>query len=179
MTQTFSTRRLAMMALFSAILCILGPMSIPIGPVPISMTNFGVCLAAFLLGPIDAAISVVVYLVLGIVGLPVFSGAMGGLGKVAGPTGGYLVGFIFLALVAGFFVIKWPKNVVMQVVGMVVGTIVLYAFGTAWFCIQMDMGVIKALGLCVFPFLIGDAAKIAVATLISVPLKKQLNRMQK
>ena len=117
-------------------------------------------------------ISYLVYLLIGAVGLPVFSGFSGGLAKLAGPTGGYLVGFIFLALISGFFVEKFSGNIVMAVIGMVLGTAVTYAFGTIWLCAQMHLTFIQGLYAGVIPYLPGDAAKIVIAIIVGSAVKK-------
>ena len=98
-----STRQMTIIALMTAVTCILGPLAIPLpfSPVPISFTNLAIYFSIFVLGTYSATVSYLVYLLIGMVGLPVFSGFAGGFGKMAGPTGGYLVGFIFMALIAG------------------------------------------------------------------------------
>lgn len=173
-----TTYQLIVTALFAAIMCIAGPLSVPIGPVPISLTNLVIYIAVFLLGTKTGTLSYVIYLLLGAVGLPVFSGYAGGLGKLAGPTGGYLIGFIPMALICGIVVKMWgtqsKTNYVLLFVGMALATIVAYALGTAWFVYQMQVDVWYALTICVFPFLIGDAAKIIIAILLGSNLKKRL-----
>ena len=111
-TKRLSTRKLVLIALMTAITCIFAPMAIPIpvSPVPISLTNLVIMISIYVLGFKDATISYIVYLLLGLVGLPVFSGFTGGLGKLAGPTGGYLIGFIFLALIAVRWQISKEQN---------------------------------------------------------------------
>lgn len=174
MNQINRTYQLAVAALFAALLCILGPLSLPIGPVPISLATLIVYLAAYILGPKLGTISCAVYLLLGLVGLPVFSGYAGGIGKLAGPTGGYLIGYIPLAFIAGLFVIKGKGKIPMAALGMVVGTAVLYLLGTIWFVMQMDYSVGQALAVCVVPFLLGDAIKIVVAVLLGGTVRKRL-----
>ena len=146
-TKRLSTRKLVLIALMTAITCIFAPMAIPIpvSPVPISLTNLVIMISIYVLGFKDATISYIVYLLLGLVGLPVFSGFTGGLGKLAGPTGGYLIGFIFLALIAGLFVDKFPKNRILAVVGMLIGMAITYIFGTEWLAIQLKMAFVAAL----------------------------------
>ena len=102
-TKKMSTRQMTFIALMTAVTCILGPLSIPLpfSPVPISFTNLAIYLSLYVLGLNGATISYLVYLLIGMVGVPVFSGFSGGFGKLAGPTGGYLIGFIFLTLIAG------------------------------------------------------------------------------
>ena len=92
-----TTYQMAVTAVMAAVLCVLGPLTVPIGAVPISLANFVICLTAWLLGPKFGTLSVVIYLVLGAIGIPVFSGYGAGLAKLAGPTGGYLVGYLLLA----------------------------------------------------------------------------------
>lgn len=168
------TYQLASAAIFAALLCILGPLSLPIGPVPISLATLIVYLAAYILGYKLGTISCIIYLLLGLVGLPVFSGYAGGIGKLAGPTGGYLIGYIPLAFITGLFVIKGKGKLLAAVAGMVLGTAVLYLLGTIWFVLQMDYSVGQALAVCVIPFLLGDGIKIVIAALFGGTVRKRL-----
>lgn len=179
-TNKFSTRRLVLIALITAITCIFAPLAIPIpvSPVPISLTNLVIMISIYVLGFKDATISYVVYLLLGLVGLPVFSGFTGGIAKIAGPTGGYLVGFIFLTLIAGLFVEKFPQNRVLAVVGMVIGMAITYIFGTEWLAIQLKMTFVAALSVGVIPYLAGDAVKIIIAIIVGPALRSRLSKMQ-
>ena len=101
-----TTYQMAVTALMAAALCVLGPLSVPIGAIPISLSNFVICLTAWLLGPKFGTLSVAVYLLIGLVGVPVFSGYGAGIAKLAGPTGGYLVGYLLLAFIGGLFIEK-------------------------------------------------------------------------
>ncbi len=179
-TKKLSTRKLVLIALMTAITCIFAPMAIPIpvSPVPISLTNLVIMISIYVLGFKDATISYIVYLLLGLVGLPVFSGFTGGLGKLAGPTGGYLIGFIFLALIAGLFVDKFPKNRILAVVGMLIGMAITYIFGTEWLAIQLKMSFVAALSVGVIPYLAGDAVKIIIAIIVGPVLRSRLSHMQ-
>ena len=183
-TKRLSTRKLVLIALMTAITCIFAPMAIPIpvSPVPISLTNLVIMISIYVLGFKDATISYIVYLLLGLVGLPVFSGftckLTGGLGKLAGPTGGYLIGFIFLALIAGLFVDKFPKNRILAVVGMLIGMAITYIFGTEWLAIQLKMSFVAALSVGVIPYLAGDAVKIIIAIIVGPVLRSRLSHMQ-
>ena len=161
-------------ALMAALMCVLGPMSIQIGPIPVSFTNLVIYLAVYLLGMKGATISYLVYLLLGAVGMPVFSGFAGGLGKLAGPTGGYLIGFIFMALICGFVMEKSHANAVITILGMIAATLVDYVFGTIWFALQMQCEVWYALTVCVFPFLLVDLAKILIATVLGKTIRVAL-----
>ncbi len=180
-TKRLSTRKLVLIALMTAITCIFAPMAIPIpvSPVPISLTNLVIMISIYVLGFKDATISYIVYLLLGLVGLPVFSGFTGGLGKLAGPTGGYLIGFIFLALIAGLFVDKFPKE---QNPGRCryahrYGDHLL-SFGTEWLAIQLKMSFVAALSVGVIPYLAGDAVKIIIAIIVGPVLRSRLSHMQ-
>jgi biotin transport system substrate-specific component len=169
---------LTVCALMAAVMCVLGPISVPIGAVPISLTNLAVCLAVCLLGTKWGTASVGVYLLLGVCGMPVFSGYTGGLAKLAGPTGGYLIGFLFMAAIGGVFLSRFHGHVGGTLVGMALGVLVSYAFGTAWFIFQTQCTLAYALTVCVLPFLLWDAAKITVATLVGQLIRRQLIRAQ-
>ena len=149
---------------------------IPISPVPISLTNLVIFFMAYILGMKLSVASYVLYLLLGTVGLPVFSGFTGGVGKLLGPTGGYLIGFIFLAAIAGFFVEKFPAKIYMHVVGMIIGMAICYIFGTAWLAGQLGMSFVAALGVGVIPYLPGDTAKIIIAIIAGPQIRKAVSR---
>lgn len=172
------TYRMAMTALMAAVTCVLAPMAIPIGPVPISFTNLAIYLSLYLLGWKRGTVSYLVYVLIGAVGVPVFSGFTGGLGKLAGATGGYIVGFIPMAVIAGLVIDRY-RNRGLQLAGMIVGTAVCYAFGTAWFLTVYartagPVGLWAALGMCVFPFVLPDLAKLALALALSRRLAGRL-----
>ena len=167
------TYTIATTAVMTAVLCILSPFSIPIGPVPISLATLVVCLAAYVLGWKMGTVSVCIYLLLGLIGLPVFSGFSGGVTKLVGPTGGYLIGYAILAAVVGL-VIEHTGNRVFHFIGIVIGTALLYALGTAWFCFVMDCDLGYAMGLCVLPFIPGDIAKTVIAVILGPILKERL-----
>ena len=158
-----SVKTMTMCAIMAALMCILGPMSIPIGAVPISFTNLVIYLTVYLLGAKKGCISYLIYMLLGVAGLPVFSGYTGGIAKLAGPTGGYLVGFILLALISGIVLEKTNRNIVWSFVGMVAGTAIAYLFGTVWFVIQAQCTVGYALSVCVMPFIPFDLLKMVIA----------------
>ena len=162
-------------AVMTAVTCVLAPMSIPIGPVPISFTNLAIYLSLYLLGWKMGTVSYLMYLLIGAIGVPVFSGFSGGLGKLLGPTGGYIIGFIPMAIISGLVIEKY-NNRIFQFVAMVLGTAVCYALGTAWFCVIMDVGIAAALGMCVIPFIPGDIAKIILARMVGPVLRNRLRK---
>lgn len=175
MSKTFSVQKMAIIALMTAILCILAPISIPvfISPVPISLGVLAIYLTAYVLSPLDATISVIIFILLGTFGLPVFSGYSGGLSKLVGPTGGYIIGFLFTVYISSLF-IHMKKGIIFDVVGMITGLALCYILGTIWFSYQQGKGFIASLLLCVVPFLIGDAIKIIVAVILGTQLNKRL-----
>ena len=160
----FTIQQIAMIAVMTAVTCVLAPLSIPIGPVPIS-----------LLGWKKGTISYLIYLLIGLVGIPVFSSFTSGPGKLFGPTGGYLIGFIPLALIAGFFIDHFRNKKALCFLGMILGTAVCYALGTAWLAVQAHMGFQAALMAGVIPFLPGDFIKMILALLIAPQIRKQLD----
>jgi biotin transport system substrate-specific component len=129
--QKITTKSIALIALMTAVTCVLAPLSLPIGPVPISLTNLAIYFALYILGMKKGTISYIVYLFIGLVGVPVFSGFTGGPAKLIGPTGGYLIGFVFMAMIAGIFIDKFKGKMFPSMVGMILGTLVCYGFGTA------------------------------------------------
>ena len=174
-----STKNLVLVGLMTAITCILAPFSIPIpiSPVPISLTNLVLYISIYILGWRLAVLSYTVYVFLGFVGLPVFSGFAGGPSKIAGPTGGYLIGFFFLIVIAGIFIEKFERNKVLCITGMALGTIVCYLFGTLWLSAQLSMTFIHGLAIGVFPYIIGDSVKIIIALLFAPMLKARLKKI--
>ena len=169
-----TTYQMAVTAVMAAVLCVLGPLTVPIGAVPISLANFVICLSVWLLGPKFGTLSVAIYLVLGLVGIPVFSGYGAGLAKVAGPTGGYLVGYLLLAFIGGLFIEKSKGQPVVSAVGLILGDAACYVLGTAWFVFQMKCELSHALAVCVYPFLLLDLAKIVVSCVVGALLRKRL-----
>ena len=183
-----NTRRMALCALMAAVFCVLAPISIPIGPISITGGTLAIYLTAYLLGGVWGAAATLVYLLLGFAGLPVFSNYMGGAARLAGPTGGYLVGYLPMVLLAGL-VIQWPAHrfdgmgragialtLAVQLAGMAAATAVLYAFGTAWYCVQAGVGLQTALAACVIPFIPCDLIKMAAALAVGMPVRNRLEQ---
>jgi biotin transport system substrate-specific component len=163
-------KRMVYAALMAALTAAGAYIAIPVGPVPIVLQNLFIMLAGLLLGGRWALISVGVYLLAGAVGLPVFAGGTGGIGKFVGPTGGYLMGFAAAAYLIGLISECGRGRVAIDVLAMVAGTLVIYTFGVAWLKVVTGMSFSTAFGVGMFPFLIGDAFKIAAA----VPIAKAL-----
>lgn len=166
---------IAYIGLGAALIAICSWLKIPL-TIPITLQTMGVCLVAGLFGAKRGTIATLVYILIGAIGIPVFSGFTGGVGVLMGTTGGYIIGFIFTALIVGITADKTNKLWAM-VLAMVIGILVCYAFGTAWFAYvyaksNTAASLATILGWCVFPFLIPDAIKIAIAAILCKSLKK-------
>ena len=171
-----TTRDKVFTAVFAAVLCAVSPFVIWIGPVPLSLATFAVYLAASVLYWKYGALSVVLYVALGLIGLPVFSGFTSGLPKLVGPTGGFLVGYIAMALVIGLIVTRNAHKKWIYPVAMALGTVVLYVCGLAWFMYSTGSTLPASLMACVVPFLPGDAVKIILASIIVPRLRTVVDK---
>ena len=164
---TWRTVDLAYTALFAVLLAVCAWISVPL-PVPFTLQTFAIFAALGVLGGRRGTWAVAVYLLLGAVGLPVFSSFQGGLGALLGTTGGYILGFLALALVYWMVTALLGERMPVMAAAMVLGLVMCYAFGTAWFVILYTrttgpMTVGAALSMCVLPFVIPDLIKLALA----------------
>lgn len=185
--KTYSkTTYLVLCGLFAAITAVCSFITIPLGftPVPVNLGTLAVFLTGGILGRKYGTISLAVYVFLGAVGVPVFAGFRGGLGVLAGPTGGYIIGYIAAAFLIGLiidrlFAKRTERNTMTETllcaVAMAAGLVICYALGTAWFMISTHTGLWASLVSCVIPFLIGDAIKIIVAAILVRKLRPILN----
>lgn len=167
-----ATKSIVYTAMFAALICVCSILSIPIGAVPVTLQTFAVCAAVAFLGGRRGTICVMIYLLLGAVGLPVFAGMTGGFGMISGPTGGYLIGFLLTACITGFAADKLGRRIVPLILWMSLGVLACYIIGTVWFMLVTGMNLGVSLGYCVIPFLIPDAVKIAAAALLVNRLDK-------
>ena len=170
-----NTNDAAMIALCAAVMAVCSWISIP-AAVPFTMQTFGVFLAVGLLGGRNGTLAVLVYILLGAAGLPVFSGFSGGIGHLFGATGGYIIGFVFSALVMWLAESLFGKSNKVLIASMIAGLLVCYAFGTAWFMVVYardsgSIGLVTALSWCVFPYIIPDALKILLAAVLTRRLR--------
>ena len=173
-------KNIALIGIMAAVCCVLGPWKIPIGPVPITLQVMAVCLSAYVLGAKRGALAVLVYVLLGLIGLPVFAGGSGGVADLFGPTGGYIIGFIFMAFISGLFIERFGvKQIYFHVIGLLLGLIVCYLFGTVWFTVVNTKGInfTQALGYCVYPFIPFDVAKIVISIILGNALKQALHKI--
>ena len=161
---------MAYIAMFAVVMAVCAWISIP-AAVPFTLQTLGVFLAVGMLGGKRGTLAVLIYLLLGAVGMPVFAGFNGGLGYMLGSTGGYIVGFLLSALTMWGFEAMLGRKTWVLAVSMVLGLAVCYAFGTAWFMVVYAkntgaIGLMTALGWCVIPYIVPDLVKIALALLL-------------
>lgn len=172
-----TVKELTIAAVLTAITCVLAPISIPIGTVPISLGVFCILLIGAMLPPHLAVMSVLVYIMLGTVGVPVFSNYEGGFQKLIGPTGGFLFAYPFMVLIISFAAILFKrKKVISLCLGMILSLVVMYTFGTAWFVIITRSTVKNALIVCVAPFILVDLLKMVCAAALSTAINKALSK---
>lgn len=176
---TMTTKRMTRIALCAALLAPCAWLSVPTQP-PFTMQTFGVFLTLLLLDAKDGTIAIGLYILLGALGVPVFSGFNGGMGVIMGPTGGYIVGFLLICLIFGLLCGR-GVGLWLKALALLLGLAVCYAFGTLWFVkIYGDMkgpiSMLSALSMCVFPFIVPDLAKLALALWAGKRLGKYSNK---
>ncbi len=170
-------RRMVYAAMFGALTAIGSLIVIPLQPLPITLQTLFTGLAGVLLGGYTGALSQVVYVLLGVIGLPVFAGGKAGLGTLMGPSGGYLIGFIVAAYVIGKIVeVRKEPGLAWIGLSLVVGNLVIYALGVAQLSLVAHISITKALLVGVVPFLFGDLLKLVAAALIALKLRNKISR---
>lgn len=167
-------------ALFAALTAVLGLISVPLpfSPVPVSGQSLGIMLAGSVLTTRQAFFSVLTFVLLGAVGVPVFSGLTGGLGVVLGPRGGYYAGFLVGAVVISLLKGKSESIWRLALANSLGGIIVVYFFGVLWLSFATGMGLEKAFMAGALPFIPGDVAKVCIAAFLGVAINKRLQRFQ-
>ena len=174
------TYDLVYISMFTVLIAICSWISIP-AAVPFTLQTLGVFLAVGILGGKRGTIAVLVYILLGAIGIPVFAGFSGGIGVLTGTTGGYIVGFLASPLVMWGMERVLGKGKIVQIVSMFLGLLACYAVGTLWFMTVYthqtgEIGILAVLGWCVFPFIIPDILKIALAVVLTGRLKGAIRR---
>lgn len=178
----FSTMEIILVGLFSALMAVCSWISIP-APAPLSpftLQTFAVFCTLEILGGKRGFFSILAFVLLGAVGVPVFAEFSGGLGVLFGTTGGYIIGFLFSALLYWAIEAFFGRKLWVRIVSLILALLVCYAFGTVWFVIVYSMGnasigIGTALMWCVVPFILPDAAKLALAMLIAGAVKKRVS----
>lgn len=176
-TDSNKTRDIVYMSVFTAMISICSWISIP-ASIPFTLQTMGVFTTVGLLGGKRGTLTVLTYILLGAIGIPVFAGFTGGVSVLLGTTGGYIMGFLLSALLMWGIETIMGRNQIVLAFSMVAGLIVCYVFGTAWFMLIYTqhsgvIGLSTVLGLCVIPFIIPDLIKIGVALFLTNRLKKR------
>ena len=174
------TYDLVYVSMFTVLIAICSWISIP-AAVPFTLQTLGIFLAVGILGGKRGTMAVLVYILLGAIGIPVFAGFSGGIGVLTGTTGGYIVGFLASALVMWGMERAFGKGKKIQIFSMLLGLLACYAVGTLWFMVVYthqtgEVGILAVLGWCVFPFIIPDLLKIALAVILTGRLKGVIRR---
>lgn len=171
------TQRIVLAALFAALMAVCSQIQIPLPMVPINLALFAVHLCGALLGAKWGALSISAYVLLGLVGAPVYAGFASGPAALFGKTGGYILGYILSAFLVGLLSRRIGFTFKGLCLSMLVGVVACYAFGTVWFMAVTGLNLMTSLAYCVIPFLPGDAVKIVLAALLALRLKKPLQAL--
>ena len=176
-TGKWTARDLTLMGMMTAVLAVCAWITIPF-TIPFTMQTFGVFITLRLLGGRKGTAVIGLYILLGIAGVPVFSGFGAGIGVLAGPTGGYIAGFLLTGLLYG--AVKKRRNTRRKEnLALAAGLLICYLFGTIWFCVfkgnaGSPVGFLQVVSICVLPYLVPDAAKLLLADQIAVRVKKMI-----
>ena len=171
------TQRIVLAALFAALMAVCSQIQIPLPMVPINLALFAAHLCGALLGAKWGALSISAYVLLGLVGAPVYAGFASGPAALFGKTGGYILGYILSAFLVGLLSRRIGFTFKGLCLSMLVGVVACYAFGTVWFMAVTGLNLMTSLAYCVIPFLPGDAVKIVLAALLALRLKKPLQAL--
>ncbi len=167
------TKNMVLCALLAALMAVLSQIVVPFGPVPFNLGVLGAFLAGMLLLPLWACASMGTYLLLALVGMPVLAGMQGGPGALFGKTGGYIIGYIAIALLTSVAVNKSDKTA-LHISAMLLGLLICYALGTAWFMFITKLGIAESLAYCVLPFVIPDLIKMFTSYILGKNIKRML-----
>ena len=175
MKPSWSARALTEVALSAALLVVCSLISIP-AAVPFTLQTFGVFVILIILGGKKGSLGILLFILLGLIGLPVFSGGRGGPAALFGPTGGYILGFLLTCLCYFLYERLRRESLLLQTIGLLTGLALCYAFGTAWFIrvYTAEITLSRALALCVWPFILPDFIKLALALLVGRRVRKAL-----
>lgn len=169
-----NTKELVVSSLFSSITAILAQISIPLLEISFTMQIFAASLCGLVLGKRLGFISQIIYILLGTIGLPVFTHFRGGIGMLLGPTGGFILSFPMIAFVVGYFSEKF-KSTLGIMFGMISSLLISYTIGALQFCLVTNSNFIKGLTVCVLPFIIVDIIKLSLAMLVGKSISKRIN----
>ena len=159
--------KIVLCGIFAAFTCICAMISIPFGVVPINMAHIAIFISAWILGPSLALVSQFVYIFLGILGLPVFSGFTAGVGHILGPTGGFIIAYPLVAWISAIlFKSNKFKGLVGIIIGVCIGWLLEYFIGTVYYCFVTSTSLFAALTVCVVPFVFGDICKTVIVVIM-------------
>ena len=174
-----TVKDITLIAVFVAIITVCSWINIPLGPVPFTLQTFAIFTVAGLLETKRGLITIFIYIMLGMIGVPVFTQFKAGLNVLAGPTGGYVIGFIFTVLIIGTVTKAFSNKTkklrnVMMILSMIVGDIACFGIGTIHFVYMMKVDLTSAFTICVVPYIIPDLVKMVLATMIIERVKKYI-----
>lgn len=181
MKKNLKTINMLYAALFAVIITVCTWISIP-ASIPFTMQTFAIFCALGLLGGKLGTVSILVYILLGAIGIPVFAGFNSGVSALSGPTGGYILGFIFMGLIYWLITYLFGTKLWITIFAMTIGTLLCYSFGTIWFMRVYasrtgEIGLATALTWCVIPFIIPDIIKMALAVLVTKRVKPAIDKL--
>ncbi len=171
-----TTKDMVLCGIFAAIICICSVINIPIGVIPVTLAPFGIMLACSTLGVRKGMLSTIVYILIGAVGIPVFAGFKGGISVLTGPTGGYIIGYVFLAFASGLgareFKLGKLANIIISILCNIFGLALCYLFGTIQFLFITKADLAYAMSVCVIPFIGFDIIKAVCASIPAYAIRK-------
>ena len=169
----FKLNKLIVCALFTGIIVVFSQIIFPVNIIPISLTSLAVMICGGVLGWKMGFLTLFLYILMGTIGLPVFAGFKGGLGVLLGPTGGFIIGYLVIAVLSGVAFRKQRSGLI-TVLMLCFANIICYIIGTLWYMLITNSGFISAISVCVLPFVMGDALKVAMAYPVIVRIKKRI-----
>ena len=170
---------IVIIALMASLVAVCSLVAIPVGTVPVTLQTFAVFVCVGILGKNTGAVSVLIYILLGLTGIPVFSGFQGGLSVLMGATGGYIAGFLPAVLVSGLILEKTGRKIPFMIASFAVGLVICYIFGIVWYIFVFadgNMSFYSAFTLCVLPYIFPDAVKIVLAAVVSKSVGERLKK---
>jgi biotin transport system substrate-specific component len=171
-----NTQKLVLIAFFAATTAVIAPFTIPLplSPVPLSLSIFAVFLSGAILNKYSAFVSQTVYILLGAVGIPVFSGFRGGLGIITGATGGYIVSYAFMAFIIALILEKTGRSYLTYMLAMLFSLIICYSLGVAWLAVVMKISFFQAFLVGAVPYIAFDTIKALLCAGVAVPINKSI-----
>ncbi len=170
--KTLDIRKVVLCGVLTALLAIMGPVSITIGPIPITLQTFAIALTGYVLGSFMGTTATIVYILLGIVGLPIFAGFKGGFGVIVGYTGGFIIGFPFMACLCGLWVKK--KNAISSIGFGLMGLVIVHIIGILQYMMLSKGNFISSALLVSIPFLVKDIISVVIAYILGSQIRKRL-----